>query len=290
MIKKLQKAAARLLSVNKFRNQFLPEIPADFQPAFKLVYFHTLDLTDEEKALGQRIESFRKQIPAEHGRDAIRSYKSPRANTFEFDEASGHARPGDVNDSSVEATLRTGSDIYKGILLKRIVEGAGCSRILELGTNTGFSGAYFVSGGNTHLTSVEGSDELCTIARKNISRVSDNFTVVNALFDDAIDDLAGAGATFDAVFIDGQHEEEATLHYARRVAPLMAEGALFIFDDIYWSRGMNNAWQQLLDDFGFAEGADLFTVGLLRGKSSGKPVVYDLGEVLPRPEFSRGDW
>lgn len=250
-------------------------------------------MTNEEKALGQKIESYRSQIPAEHGRDAVLSYGSPKANTFTVDSASGHAQPGHANNSSVEATLKTGSNIQKGILLKRIVEAANSRRILELGTNTGFSGAYFISGNQAYLTTIEGSEELCVIARKNLSRISDQFNVINAFFDEAIDELVQQGARFDTVFIDGQHEEEATLHYAKRVAPLMTDDALFIFDDIYWSRGMNNAWKRLIAEFNFSEGADLFTVGLLRGNSTNdtdKTTIYDLGEVLPRPDFSRGDW
>lgn len=279
------------MSVNKFRRQFLPHVPPVWAPAFKLVFFHTLDLSPEEKALGEKIESFRAQIPAEHGGEVIVSYGSPHSSTFEYQQDSEHAKPGDLNNSSVSATMQTGSNIHKGILLKRIVENVGCKRVLELGTNTGFSGAYFISGGNTHLVTIEGSEDLCKIADKNMRRVGEGFTVINALFDEAIDELIAKGERFDAVFIDGQHEREATLHYARRVAPLMEENGLFIFDDVYWSDDMNNAWKDLQRDFDFAEGVDLFLVGLLRGKSNGEGLtMHDLGKVLPRPPFSRGKW
>jgi predicted O-methyltransferase YrrM len=187
--------------------------------------------------------------------------------------------------------MKTGSGILKGLLLRRIVAGTGAKRVLELGTNTGFSGSYFLSVNNLKLTTVEGSSALCQIADRNMSRISDNYQIHNCLFDEAIDRLTMENEKFDCVFLDGQHEREATLHYAKRLKPLMSEGAIYIFDDIYWSDDMNQAWKDLTLLEGFSHSVDFLTLGVLRQHTlSPRARPHDLGNFIPRPPIFRKGW
>jgi predicted O-methyltransferase YrrM len=118
--------------------------------------------------------------------------------------------------------------------------------------------------------------------------MSDSFTVMNMLFDQAIDELIEAEERFDCVFIDGQHEQEATLHYAERVRPLMNEGSCFVFDDIYWSDGMNQAWKELCRMESFSHTVDLLYKGICVYEPHTRTTVHhDLGDVLPRPTIFR---
>jgi len=48
-------------------------------------------------------------------------------------------------------------------------------------------------------------------------------------------------APFGFIFIDGHHEEQATLNYFEEIIPYAGQNAIFLFDDIYWSIGMNRA-------------------------------------------------
>jgi predicted O-methyltransferase YrrM len=81
---------------------------------------------------------------------------------------------------------KTGVRPRGGILLRRLVTGIGARRILELGTNTGFSGCYFTSAETKpFLVTVEGSAAMCAIARRNLGRFTTEFLVMHRLFDEA---------------------------------------------------------------------------------------------------------
>jgi predicted O-methyltransferase YrrM len=49
--------------------------------------------------------------------------------------------------------------------------------------------------------------------------------------------------TLDLVFFDGNHNKEATLRYFEKLLPKAHNNSLFIFDDIYWSKDMTEAWE-----------------------------------------------
>jgi predicted O-methyltransferase YrrM len=278
----------RLTNHSKFKNDFLKRLPQAYRGAAKLLFYWRF--TSEEKRIAKEIESFRPRIPELTAEKEIYSYSSPHSNTFQTDET-GKVLPGSYVGSTVEAHMKTGSSTFNGILLRRIVEGAGVKRILELGTNTGFSGCYFLSVPGTELVTIEGSEALCEIARINMNRISGKHRIMHMLFDEAIDELIKEGATFDCVFVDGQHEQKATLHYTQRVLPLLKPGSLIVHDDIYWSDDMNQAWQKLVRDPQFSETVDLFYKGVCRLKSGNGPKGnYDMGEILPRPQLFKKDW
>ena len=53
--------------------------------------------------------------------------------------------------------------------------------------------------------------------------------------------------TTNLVFFDGNHQKEATLKYFNMLLPLAHNDSVFIFDDIHWSRGMEEAWEAIKD-------------------------------------------
>lgn len=283
---------SRAKKFQSFNKVFLKFLPIEYHPAAKFIFYHKLAFTSKEKKLGNKIESFRAKIPELVDKQKIESYTSPHSNSFRYKEGSEHAEPGELTASNIENHLKTGTGIFKGLLLKRIIEGTRTKKILELGTNTGFSGCYFLSVNDTQLVTVEGSESLCKIAEKNLSRISKSFKIMNCLFDEAIDQLITNNEKFDCFFLDGQHEREAMHHYTKRVAPIMSEGAIFIYDDIYWSEGMNLAWKELCQEYEFSQGVDLLSFGILKkNKKDQKPIIYDIGNYVPRPaEFYRKEW
>jgi predicted O-methyltransferase YrrM len=280
--------ALRVLNRGKFEKQFLHEAPQALRPAAKFLYYRLF--TSEERKLANEIESFRPTIKSLVDGTEVASYSSPHSGTFKKDDR-GHSQIDSYGSSGVEAAAQTGASKRNGILLRRLIAGTGVKRILELGTNTGFSGAYFVSVPDVELVTVEGSESLCEIAEKNIERFSSKFRVMNMLFDEAIDQLIEKGERFDCVFVDGQHEKEATLHYAERVKPLMEANAVYLFDDIYWSEGMNEAWRELCQQPGFSVTVDLLYKGVcFASDAPTSRVHHDLGNVLPRPRIFRKGW
>lgn len=290
LTKLLKNLAARALNAGQFKQDFLRKLPPAFHPAARLLFYPIL--TAEERRMAAKIEGLRNKIPSVLQAEKVASYTSPHSGTFQKDEK-GHALSGAYVENSLSSHMKTGSGKFKGMLLKRIAQGYGAMRVLELGTNTGLSGSYFLAAHpQLKLTTIEGSADLCKIAQHNLAQVSSNFRVMNALFDDAIDTLIAEGAQFDCVFIDGQHEKEATLHYAMRVAPLMAPNAIYIFDDIYWSDDMNDAWKELLFSKRYAAAVDFFAVGVCEQREghTRSTQLYDMGDYLPRPGIYRKNW
>ncbi|NJY64179.1 class I SAM-dependent methyltransferase [Salinimicrobium sp. CDJ15-81-2] len=50
---------------------------------------------------------------------------------------------------------------------------------------------------------------------------------------------------FDLLYIDGNHQKEATLTYFEKLLPTIHNNSVMIFDDIHWSKGMEEAWEEI---------------------------------------------
>jgi predicted O-methyltransferase YrrM len=166
-----------------------------------------------------------------------------------------------------------------GTFLYVCSESFAARTILELGSCAGISGCYLASSKYCErFITVEGSPALASLARANLGQVSKEAEIVNALFNDALDKiLPTLRSGIDLAHIDGHHKYEATLHYFRRLEPLLNKGALVVFDDIHLSEGMWQAWQVLKGREGFAYTIDAGRFGIcLWGDSSSIPVNHNL--------------
>jgi len=124
---------------------------------------------------------------------------------------------------------------------------------LELGTCLGISAAYIGAALELNqtgkLNSIEGSDSLGKIAMENMAKIGlTRTTVLTGRFQDRLPQVLREAAPFGFVFIDGHHDECATLEYFDEIFPYPSQNALFVFDDIYWSFGMNRAWRKIRAD------------------------------------------
>ena len=212
-----------------------------------------------------------------------------------YDNA-GNIRPGTFNENSIQGVANTGTNVFGGVQLKKIVDTFGSGSVLELGTNTGLSGCYFLSSKNTaKLITIEGSAELCDIAKSNLTVFGKNFIVVNDLFDLAIAQLGKDSVRFRYSFVDGQHEKKATILYKDLLLPLMEPGGVMIFDDIYWSEGMYEAWLEISSDPNFDMCLDLGWRGVcrIRGHTqspSAELIRFDISQYLGKPPIQRPGW
>ena len=50
---------------------------------------------------------------------------------------------------------------------------------------------------------------------------------------------------FDLLYIDGNHQREATIEYFEKLLPTIHNDSVMIFDDIHWSQGMEAAWEAI---------------------------------------------
>ena len=143
------------------------------------------------------------------------------------------------------------------------------SNVLEIGTNLGVSGQYFLKAlegkKNARFTTIEGVKKLCEIAIERFKSISKpkQFEVRHGLYDQKLLEIVETKKKYDLVFIDGNHQYDATLKYFRMLKNNLAKNAIVIFDDIYWSYGMKRAWKRIVQQEGIALSIDFFKLGII---------------------------
>lgn len=141
--------------------------------------------------------------------------------------------------------------------------------ILELGACCGFSSSYMsYFAPDSRIYSIEGSENVAKIARENHQGFGlKNIEVLVGRFDLVLPSLLGRIAPLDFVFIDGHHDRFATLEYFHTIRVFMRKGGVMLFDDIAWSDGMQEAWEEILESKAYKEacvvGENAWKMGVL---------------------------
>jgi predicted O-methyltransferase YrrM len=133
-----------------------------------------------------------------------------------------------------------------GRLLFRIAHYYQPSSILEIGTSIGVSSMYLSCGSpKSMLYTVEGNQTLIDVAKENLKALGNQNVNFNCgLFDDILEEILPKIEKPELVFIDGNHTYEATIRYYQLIRPFVSRG-MIILDDIYWSKEMQKAWQEI---------------------------------------------
>lgn len=124
---------------------------------------------------------------------------------------------------------------------------------VELGTCLGISSAYQASAmlinKKGKLITMEGSPELVKISQKHLDSLGiSNVEIIEGRFQDNLLEVLEKNKPIDYVFIDGHHDEKATIEYYNTFLPYLSDEAVLVFDDISWSKGMTNAWNTIIKD------------------------------------------
>lgn len=152
-------------------------------------------------------------------------------------------------------------------LLFRIVRKYHSNSVVELGTNLGLSSAFIAEGlkSGGHLYTLEGDPELIKIAKAVLYQTPSGAQVeiIEGNFDDKLPELLVTLDKVDLAYIDGNHTYEATKRYFEMFLPKMASKGILIFDDIYWSEGMKQAWSEICAHPASQYTVDLFQLGIV---------------------------
>ena len=65
------------------------------------------------------------------------------------------------------------------------------------------------------------------------------------------------------VYFDANHRYEPTLRYFETCLRKAGEHTVFVFDDIYWSAEMKQAWKEISTDPRVSLSVDFFHIGLV---------------------------
>ncbi len=150
-------------------------------------------------------------------------------------------------------------------LIHRLAADAKPANIVELGTCLGLTTAYLATAApSAQVISIEGCPETAAIAEENLSKLGIlNSGILVGNFDLLFPEVISMLPQLDFVFIDGNHRKDATLNYFKWCLPKLGDNSVMIFDDIYWSSGMKEAWDEIKAHPGVTVTIDLFWIGLV---------------------------
>ncbi|QYA24039.1 class I SAM-dependent methyltransferase [Gramella sp. MT6] len=139
-----------------------------------------------------------------------------------------------------------GVTLHRAKLLYRLTKYLKIDKALELGTSLGIASSAIGANEGTELTTIEGCPETANIARKQFEKYQlNNITLRVNEFEPELDRLVQENHKFDLIYFDGNHQKQATLNYFEKLLPASHNDSVFIFDDIHWSAGMEEAWEEI---------------------------------------------
>jgi len=150
-------------------------------------------------------------------------------------------------------------------LLFRMVNYYKPQNIVELGTSFGITTAYLASGNKAaNVFTLEGASAIAGIAKQNFTKLHlANIRLLFGSFEETLPSLFSAVKNIDFVFIDGNHRKEPTLAYFNQLISYSTTSAIFIFDDIHWSKEMEDAWEHIKHHPAVTLTIDLFFIGIV---------------------------
>jgi predicted O-methyltransferase YrrM len=152
-----------------------------------------------------------------------------------------------------------------GRLLARISSYFSPAVIVELGTSLGISALYLKAASPSSIVhTIEGSTEVAALARQNFQQAGfSDIHIHTGLFEEVLPNLLKNGLKPDLVFIDGNHNKESTLNYFGGILPSLTPQSILIFDDIHWSKPMEEAWENVQQNPLVRVCIDLYWMGLV---------------------------
>lgn len=135
-------------------------------------------------------------------------------------------------------------------LLFRIVNYLQAESILEIGTSLGLATSAMATGNpKAKIITLEGCPETAKQAQLQFQKFNlNNVACVVTEFGNYLDNLESKTPKskpqiFDLIYFDGNHSKKATLDYFESLLPTITNETVWIFDDIHWSKEMDETWE-----------------------------------------------
>lgn len=150
-------------------------------------------------------------------------------------------------------------------LIHRLAKFSNPKSVIELGTCLGITSAYLSTAApDASVITIEGCPQTAAVAKQNFEDLKlNNIRLEVGNFDHILPGILAEQQQLDFVYIDGNHRKVATLNYFNWCLPKVHENTMLIFDDIYWSAGMKEAWAAIKAHPQVTVTIDLFWIGLV---------------------------
>lgn len=136
--------------------------------------------------------------------------------------------------------------------------------VLEIGTSLGIATSALSLGyKSSKITTLEGCPETAKIAQQQFNEFDlNNINLIIGSFKNTLPKTI-ENTSYDLIYFDGNHQKEATLEYFNLCLRTINNNSVFIFDDIYWSKEMQEAWKNIKQHPKVTSTIDTFQWGIV---------------------------
>lgn len=172
---------------------------------------------------------------------------------------------GNEKQRKISQIVKSASSPKQGQFLFRLVNFLRPQTLLELGTNLGIGTLYMAEActPEAKVYTFEGCPNIAHLAQKVYEHTHLKVNTIVGNLDDTLQKKIAQIPQLDFVYFDANHRLEPTLRYFELCLPKVAENSVFIFDDIYHSNDMKQAWQTIQNHPKVMLSIDLFELGLV---------------------------
>ena len=111
---------------------------------------------------------------------------------------------------------------------------------------------------------MEGAKAVANIAKKNFQQFGlNNIELIEGNFDSILIPTVRRLPSIDFAFIDGNHRKKPTIQYFNEILAKTTTHSILIFDDIHWSKEMEEAWEHITSHLAVRCSIDLFSLGII---------------------------
>lgn len=167
-------------------------------------------------------------------------------NTIEVTDFGAGSRVFKSNSRAINQIAKNaGISPKRAELLFRIVNYFQPESILEIGTSLGLAtSALSLGSKNAKVITLEGCPNTLSIAKNRCQLQNlNNIEFINTKFEDYLSNCQLNTEHCQLIYFDGNHSKKATLEYFELLLPTTTNDSVWIFDDIHWSKDMEEAWE-----------------------------------------------
>jgi predicted O-methyltransferase YrrM len=226
----------------------------------------------EERELVARIEERRSALLASDREISVIDYGAGKRKPDRTKEGPGRMTKQEMEvgvrySARVADVCKASKSRFGATVLFNLIRKLKPSSCVELGTCVGISASYQATAltlnGNGKLVTLEGSPEIAGIAEETLRGLNlQNVSIVTGPFYETLASVMESSKAVDFFFNDGHHDHDAVIRYFNDALPNLADDAVIVFDDIWWSTGMRRAWTEIEDDERVAASIDLEYIGI----------------------------
>ncbi|MBA4276401.1 class I SAM-dependent methyltransferase [Flavobacterium sp.] len=187
-------------------------------------------------------------------------------NTIEVTDFGAGSKVFKSNTRRIDKIAKTaGITKKRAELLFRITNYFQPESILEIGTSLGLATSALALGHpKAKITTLEGCPETAKQAQLQSQKFNyKNVELIATEFKSYLGNSQLKTENFQLIYFDGNHSKKATLDYFELLLPTITNETLWIFDDIHWSKDMEEAWKIMKNHPKVSATIDTFQWGLI---------------------------